>query len=71
VTFRVHRHGGRAHDHWREVFSSEDRARAEARYAKAAEQMRQGGVRLVEDDPGSGRNLEIAHRWAPTLRTRW
>lgn len=61
----VLRHGGRLTDTWRTVCSG-DRTRAEERYWREHERMRQGGVRLVDPD---GR--VVMDDWAPRLRTRW
>ncbi len=63
--FNVVRHGGRATDSRRILLASDDKAWAQGRYGKMAEQFRQGALHLQEDD-----KVHCAMH-ATTLRTRW
>ncbi len=63
--FQVERWGGQRNKPARVVFiGSEDKARA--KYAKIAEALRQGTVRLYDDG-----GTVVKQDFGPSLRTRW
>jgi hypothetical protein len=63
--WRVERHGGRADDLWRVVFEGSE-AEAKTEFAMRWEDVRQGGLRLIDSQGNQARLLT-----APRLRTRW
>lgn len=67
--YLVERHGGRSNNAWRVVFSSENYEEASERFSDIKEDMRQGGLRLIDTLAG-GRRTD-RHYQAPLLRTRW
>lgn len=64
--YTVCRHGGRGNNQWRVIYRSQQEEQARAKYFKAKEAMRQGGVRLLGPD-----GTLVRDDWAPRLRTRW
>jgi hypothetical protein len=66
----LRRHGGRSTDVWRIVATPTTLERANEKFVKLNEAMRQGGVALYgADEQGVRRILRIAT--APRLRSRW
>lgn len=63
--WRVERHGGRSTDRFRVIIETDNEQKARQVYLREYRKMRQGAIRLLQDD-------KIVMRYeAPLLRTRW
>jgi hypothetical protein len=67
MKYRVERHGGRVDNDWRLVFKTDELGKAQEKYNKFAETIRQGGVRILLEDS----KIVICEYSAPRIRSKW
>jgi hypothetical protein len=63
--YYIKRHGGNRNHAWKTILETEDKDKADTKYNKLVEDLRQGTVELYQDETC------IMRISAPRLRTKW